>query len=854
MNLIKKNKIAVGIKIKKVNGKWIVENNSDKTRAIIFPKISYIKNDIGCCVEFKIDNLKGEAPSFKLINRKLKTAYNIEVNQKVYFKKPCKLFFCAIKVMPKSSFEIRTLDFDFIETYDNEIKKNFNGDILLITPGYPSENNKYLFGFVHTRVREYNKLNWKVDIASVSADSNYSKYEYEGIKVNKINFFDLRNLLQTKRYKKIIVHFFTEQYAQILDATDISETDVFLFFHGTDILYRDFNKLTATYFTPVSDITYEQEKLFQRYDKMIRKYNDLPNVKMIFGTNWAKEESEKQNKIKYNNYEIIPTYINDNIFKYKKKNSELRKKICIIRKYDNVSTYAIDVNVRTILELSRREFFNDLEFNIYGDGYYHKDLLKPIEHFANVHIHKGFLSHDEIAKVHKEHGIALFGTRYETMGVSAAEAAMSGLVVITNAVAAVPEVFDNSELLCKDEDYIEMADKIERLYYDEKLFEQESKKNHDIMKKKYTAKGTLDKELSMLEKDLDKLTFKFSQKKESKLLTIAVASYNVEKFLKNSIYSLLKSKYAHRLEILIINDGSKDRTAEIGKELEKISKVNNDSIVKIINKENGGHGSAINKGIELATGKYFKLMDGDDYFDTESLDKLIEILENETSDIILNNYVEDFSVECYKNPVRHYEFMQPGKQYLIEDLCYDWYGFGAWGPLLSTSTFRTKMLQTANFKISEHCFYVDMELNSFAFVNCKTITYYPLDIYVYYLGRVGQSISAASFKKNYKNHEHVTLRIIEDIYYKIEMSEKKKQYLKNKVIIPLINAQYYITTEHFSKKGPFKSFENRLKKYPEFYNDSNVLEKKLRKYRWLNGNLFEVIKLIIKIKSIFRRG
>ena len=99
------------------------------------------------------------------------------------------------------------------------------------------------------------------------------------------------------------------------------------------------------------------------------------------------------------------------------------------------------------------------------------------------------------------------------MGVSAAEAAMSGLVVITNAVAAVPEVFDNSDLLCKDEDYIEMADKIERLYYDEKLFERESKKNHDIMKKKYTAKGTLDKEISMLENNLNKLTFKFNQKK-----------------------------------------------------------------------------------------------------------------------------------------------------------------------------------------------------------------------------------------------------------------------------------------------------------------------------------------------------
>lgn len=834
--------------------KTIRLKKSNKKQKIIFLKPYFVKkNDF--CVSINVENKFANLCEFKILNIKGKVTHTFKGNEKVFIDNDQSIIFIGLVIQSNEEFNL----FDFKIDIDNniskveKIEKNFKGDILLISPGYPSDANKYLFAFVHTRVKEYKKLGLNIDVATVTSDKSYSTYSFEKININKISYFDIRNLLQVKKYKKIIVHFFTEQYAQILDATDISETDIYLFFHGTDILYRDFNKLTAPYFTPISDITYEQEKLFQSYDKMIRKYNNLPNVKMIFGTNWAKEESEKQNKIKYNNYEIIPTYINDNIFKYEKKNSELRKKICIIRKYDNISTYAIDVNVRTILELSRREFFNDLEFNIYGDGYYHDVLLKPISNFENVHIHKKFLSHDEIAEVHKNHGIALFGTRYETMGVSAAEAAMSGLVVITNAVAAVPEVFDNSDLLCKDEDYIEMADKIERLYYDEKLFERESKKNHDIMKKKYTAKGTLDKEISMLENNLNKLTFKFNQKKESKLLTIAVASYNVEKFLKNSIYSLLKCKYAHRLEVLIINDGSKDRTAEIGKELEKISKVNDNSIVKIINKENGGHGSAINKGIELATGKYFKIMDGDDYFDTESLDKLLEILENETSDLILNNYVEDLSVECRKNPVRHYEFMQPGRQYLIEDLCYDWYGFGSWGPLLSTSTFKTKVLQEANFKISEHCFYVDMELNSFAFVNCKTVTYYPLDIYVYYLGRVGQSISAASFKKNYKNHEHVTLRIIEDIYYKIDMSDKKKEYLKNKIIIPLINAQYYITTEYFSKNGPFKEFENNLKKYPEFYNDLNVMNNKMRKYRAVNGNLFGLIKFLVKIKSIFRK-
>ena len=99
-----------------------------------------------------------------------------------------------------------------------------------------------------------------------------------------------------------------------------------------------------------------------------------------------------------------------------------------------------------------------------------------------------------------------------------------------------------------------------------------------------------------------------------------------------------------KVEVLIINDGSKDNTAEIGRELERLTTIDGKSIVKLVDKPNGGHGSTINKGIELARGKYFKLMDGDDYFDTLELMKLIQKLENETADIILTNYVEDSSI------------------------------------------------------------------------------------------------------------------------------------------------------------------------------------------------------------------
>ena len=85
-------------------------------------------------------------------------------------------------------------------------------------------------------------------------------------------------------------------------------------------------------------------------------------------------------------------------------------------------------------------------------------------------------------------------------------------------------------------------------------------------------------------------------------------------------------------------------------------------IIKIIDKENGGHGSTINKGIEIATGKYFRLMDGDDYYITENLDKLLEKLKDEDSDIVLTNYIEDFAVTAVYNPTKFYPNLVPGVQ------------------------------------------------------------------------------------------------------------------------------------------------------------------------------------------------
>ena len=92
--------------------------------------------------------------------------------------------------------------------------------------------------------------------------------------------------------------------------------------------------------------------------------------------------------------------------------------------------------------------------------------------------------------------------------------------------------------------------------------------------------------------------------------------------------------------------------------------------------------------------------------------------------------------------------MIPNIKYDFEDLCIPNYGFGEWGPILATGNYKTEVLKKTNFKLSEKSFYVDMEYNVYSIEKAKTITYYPYDIYRYFIGRSGQSVSKKSFIKN----------------------------------------------------------------------------------------------------------
>ena len=123
-----------------------------------------------------------------------------------------------------------------------------------------------------------------------------------------------------------------------------------------------------------------------------------------------------------------------------------------------------------------------------------------------------------------------------------------------------------------------------------------------------------------------------------KLLSFAIPCYNSEAYMEKCIESILLG--GEEVEILIVNDGSKDRTAEIADAYE----AKYPTICRAIHQENGGHGEAVNAGIRNATGRYFKVVDSDDWVDPDAYKAILSKLREYDSDdnyldVLLSNYV-----------------------------------------------------------------------------------------------------------------------------------------------------------------------------------------------------------------------
>lgn len=263
-----------------------------------------------------------------------------------------------------------------------------------------------------------------------------------------------------------------------------------------------------------------------------------------------------------------------------------------------------------------------------------------------------------------------------------------------------------------------------------------------------------------------------------KLLSVAIPSYNSEAYMRKCVDSLLVG--GEDVEILIVDDGSHDGTAAIADQYEK----DYPTIVKAIHKENGGHGSAVNTGLENASGLYFKVVDSDDWVKESAYLQILDTLRSLVGgQRVVDMFVSNFVYE--KEGEKHHKVMRY-RHALPQEQIFTWnevkHFFKGQYILMHSVIFRTQMLRECGLKLPEHTFYVD---NLFVFEPLpyvKNMYYLDVNFYRYYIGRADQSVNEEIMIKRIDQQIRVNKLMIDymvDNKMKIIGNRKLYRYMLN---------------------------------------------------------------------------
>lgn len=263
-----------------------------------------------------------------------------------------------------------------------------------------------------------------------------------------------------------------------------------------------------------------------------------------------------------------------------------------------------------------------------------------------------------------------------------------------------------------------------------------------------------------------------------KLLTVVIPVYNTECFLAECMDSLLACKSAEYTELLIVDDGSKDGSGKIADGYAE----RYPDIVKVIHKENGGHGSAINIGIDSAVGQYFRVVDSDDFVETEAYEDYLRKLET-LAEMGCDLVATPFACVRHENAgrrkakkeqqadvlpqyrIRQQERKIEGAEALRRDEPLPFENVaGRLHVRMHEWTIRTEILKKHAIRLTEYSFYVDMQYILFPVPWIRTACILDEAVYRYRLGNEGQSVSVRSMQKNREQHRAVMRSLVQ--FYK----------------------------------------------------------------------------------------
>ncbi len=285
-----------------------------------------------------------------------------------------------------------------------------------------------------------------------------------------------------------------------------------------------------------------------------------------------------------------------------------------------------------------------------------------------------------------------------------------------------------------------------------------------------------------------------------KLLTVTIPCYNSQDYMEKCIDSLLIG--GEDVEIIIVDDGSKDMTSEIADSYAK----KYPDIVRAIHQENGGHGEAVNTGIKNATGLYFKVVDSDDWVDPSAYKEILTTLKRMAKgsrqlDMLISNFVYEKEGAKHKKVMKYGTALPKNEMFTWKDVKHFYKGQYI---LMHSVIYRTQLLHDCGLELPKHTFYVD---NLFVYIPLpyvKTIYYLDVDFYRYYIGREDQSVNESVMIRRIDQQIKVN-KIMVDAFdlWKIQNRKLRKYMFNYLEIITVISTVMLIrsgTEENLEKK------------------------------------------------------
>lgn len=277
-----------------------------------------------------------------------------------------------------------------------------------------------------------------------------------------------------------------------------------------------------------------------------------------------------------------------------------------------------------------------------------------------------------------------------------------------------------------------------------------------------------------------------------KYITFVIPCYNSQDYMEHAIQSALIG--GEDVEILIVNDGSSDHTQQIAEAYQQ----QYPTIVRAIEQPNGGHGAAVNTGIQHATGKYLKVIDSDDWLDESALKKVLHVLKelesrHETIDMMITNYVYEKVGVKHKKVIRYANALPKNCIFTWDDVRHfrmDQY------LLMHSLIYRTQILRQSRLYMPRHTFYVD---NIFVYMPLPYVHkmyYLDVDLYRYFIGRDDQSINEQTMIKRI-DQQYLVAKTMIDSYKLSDIKNRKlRVYMRKHLLIVMVISSIIAIRSH----------------------------------------------------------